>query len=788
MSDLLGGFQLGEYEVFPVQGRIRGPGGETLIHARAMEVLLCLAESPGELLEREVIRQRVWGGLRVRGAALTRCIGELRHALDDHHDHPRYIQTVHKRGYRLVAPVLHQAGTPPAEWPVPEVPGAAETSSFWYELSRRRVFRVAIAYGVVAWAVTEVASTVFPALRLPDWTLTLVIILAILGFPLAVILAWALQVSRQGVELDRGGIFGTPRQRKQMVLAIGGVTLVTVGAIALFARLWPWLENGEPPALPPAHASIAVLPFTSIGDDAGLSAFGDGLAEELTTMLAQVDTLAVASRTAAFYFGHEKAELTRIAESLRVRHILEGSVRRDTDRLRVHAQLIDASTGYHLWSEAYDRNLQDVFGILDEIARQVADTIGVELSPADLQRLAYTPTTDPQAYELYLRARGLIGQPHNDELLQQVRQLLEDAVARDPEFVSAWAGLCEAHLFQYIRNSDPTSFVEAGQSCGRALALDPDLPAVRLAVGDLHRRSGRLEEAEGEYRYVLEKNPRDYDALIRLAEAFKEMDRPADAEPLYLRAIEIEPNFWRGYNYLANFYFRYLRDELAAQNFRRVTELEPDDPLGYINLGAALLTLNPEGALEAWSRALELSDDPPSHVLLTNLGLIYFYYGDYARAIEFQRQAIDARPRDPRAWARLAGALRFLPDQEAPSRDAYERAIRLLLQRLALNPTDVGDLRFLATSYAWIGDHVEAGATLLRLQAVAPDQAETWYTAAKVALARGELGAATEQAREALQRGYPAALARMDPELAPIRGGDALAMLLKSEPKGGEEP
>jgi TolB-like protein/tetratricopeptide (TPR) repeat protein/DNA-binding winged helix-turn-helix (wHTH) protein len=784
MNDLLGGFQLGEFHVFPIQGRIRGPTGETLVHPRAMEVLLCLAESPGELLERDLIQQRVWGKLPVSDTTLTRCIGELRHAFEDHHEHPRYIQTVQKRGYRLVAPLTRDGASAASGEPTADAP--PETPSFWHELSRRRVIRVAIAYAVVAWVVTEVASTVFPGLRLPEWTVTLVIILVVLGFPVAVMMAWALQLSESGIEIDRAGLFGSPRQRKYMLLGIGGVALVTVGAVGIFARLWPSLEPGDAPQLPPPiHASIAVLPFVNIGEDPGLDYFGDGLAEELTTMLARLDDLAVASRTAAFYFGHQKTEFPRIAESLRVRHILEGSVRRDTDRLRVNAQLIDTSTGYHLWSEVYDRELDQVFGILDDIARQVVERMGVELSARSIELLAETPTADPQAYDLYMQARGLVRQPHDDALLARVQGYYEQALARDPGFTSAYAGLCEALLFQYIRNSDPAVFREAERHCGRALALEPGRPEVRTAVGDLHRRSGRFEEAVLEYQQVLELNPKDYDALIRLAETYKEMDRPADAEPLYRQAIDLEPGYWAGYNYLARFHFRNLQDEQAAENFRRVTELRPDDLVGYINLGAALLARDPDGALGAWTRALELSDSPSS-ALLTNIGLAHFYRGDFPRAVEFQRRAVDAEPRNANAWARLGSALRLLPDGQDAAREAFERAIRLLLQRLALNPNNAGDLRFLATSYAWIGDRLEAEQALERLQGVAPDQGDTWYTAAKVAIALGDLELATERVREALSRGYPAASARVDPELEPIRTTGALAMLLKTEPTEGD--
>jgi TolB-like protein/DNA-binding winged helix-turn-helix (wHTH) protein/tetratricopeptide (TPR) repeat protein len=782
MSALLAGFRVGEFEVFPVQGRIRGPAGETVVHPRAMEVLLCLAESPGELLEREAILRRVWGSRAISDATLTRCVGELRHALDDHHDDPRYIQTVQKRGYRLVAHVVRKGEPPRAPDPGAEAPA---TPSFLHELSRRRVIRVAIAYAVVAWIVTEVASTVFPGLRLPDWTVTLVIILAILGFPVAVILAWAFQLSEEGVEVDRGGLFGTPRQRKNRILSIAGVALVTVGAVGIFARLWPWLDNGEMAALPPVHASIAVLPFVNLGEDPGLEYFGDGLAEELTTMLARLDDLSVASRTAAFYFGHEKAEFPRIAESLRVRHILEGSVRRDTDGLRVHAQLIDANTGYHLWSEAYDRDTDQVFGILDDIARHVVERMGVELSARSIELLAKTPTTDPKAYELYMQARGLVGQPHTDALLAQAQHYYEEALARDPEFVSAYAGLCEAKLFQYIRDTDPATFWEAETNCNRARALDATRPEVRMAVGDLYRRSGRFEEAAREYQAVLALDARHYDATVRLAEAYKELDRPEEAEALYRQAIALEPSYWLGYNLLARYFAQNLRDREAAENFQRVTELRPDDPLGYVNLGAMLFRQDPNDALTPWSRALELSDEP-SALLYSNLGLVHFYRGEYERAVELQHQAIEAQSRDAIAWARLAAALGRLPDQQDASREAYQRAIRLFLQRLALNPSSTIDISLLATSHAWLGDRGEAERALERLEEVAPDQAQTSYFGAKVAIALGDLEVATERVHDALRRGYPVAIARVDPELEPIRASVAPDLLPAGEPTQGE--
>ncbi len=356
-------------------------------------------------------------------------------------------------------------------------------NKFFSELRRRNVFRVAGVYGVVGWLLAQVAATLEGAVGLPGWFDGMVVSLLLIGFPIALILAWAFELTPEGVKptaaVPQGDSIAARTGKTLDYVIISGLALV-IGLI-IADRLLPEQSTQESVAAQNGAASatsIAVLPFADLSPQGDQEYFADGIAEEILNALAHVDGLDVASRTSSFAFkGQESAGLPEIATELRVRHVLEGSVRKAGQSLRITAQLIDAQNDRHLWSQTYDRPLtaENVFAVQDEIAEAIVAALGGFIGEAPPEVSVTKTTTDLSAYDLYLKARGIY---QRREQLAEAEALLAEAVARDPAFADAWAlRAAILSLFQEYLETDLT-YAETEKLvddyAGRALALNPD--------------------------------------------------------------------------------------------------------------------------------------------------------------------------------------------------------------------------------------------------------------------------------------------------------------------------
>lgn len=274
------------------------------------------------------------------------------------------------------------------------------------ELRRRKVFRVATVYAIAAWALLEMADVLAPALHLPAWTITFVAFVAFLGFPVALIVAWAFEVTPEGVRRTQT-VEGKGEWKGKPGYVVPGALLALIG-VGAYAYVGPSPRQGMNPDPSPdssPHGSIAVLPFVNMSADPEQDYFSDGLTEELLNALAQIPDLRVAARTSSFAFKNVGAPVDSIGRVLRVAHVLEGSVRKAGDRVRITAQLIRSESGYHLWSETYDRDLSDIFAVQEEIARAIVGALEFELGSGDRVPVAATPSLE--AYDTYLRSLAL---------------------------------------------------------------------------------------------------------------------------------------------------------------------------------------------------------------------------------------------------------------------------------------------------------------------------------------------------------------------------------------------
>jgi TolB-like protein len=351
--------------------------------------------------------------------------------------------------------------------------------SLFDELNRRKVFRVAVVYAATSFVVLQVADIMLPRLGVPEWAMSLIVLLVALGFPVALVLAWALDLTPDGIRRTESA---TPQEPAPSLLGRNTVLAATLLVIVGASLSAGWLLKPSGPArdrvaegAPHASASVAVLPFANFAVE-DEDYFSDGITEDIIAQLTRVPDLTVISRTSAMRYRNTELTLREIGAELGVGAILEGSVRRSDDRVRIVAQLIDVATDAHLWAETYDREVADIFAVQSDVAREIASALGRTLaSPGAGGR--EPARTDPETYELYLRARHLWNQRRPDALRSAI-QYLEEAIARDPGFALAHAGLADAN--GVLPLNDPTaptlpSAESAMAAARRALELDPTL-------------------------------------------------------------------------------------------------------------------------------------------------------------------------------------------------------------------------------------------------------------------------------------------------------------------------
>ncbi len=469
--------------------------------------------------------------------------------------------------------------------------GTATSMSFFAELKRRNVFRVGAAYAVVAWLLTEVSDTVFPRLGLPEWTVTFVIALLLLGFPLALFLAWAYELTPEGikrsveVERDESVTTQTGRKLDRMIMVVLVVALGYFAfdkfvlsdsrevSIAETAR-----QAGRSEVLGESYGeqSIAVLPFVNMSDDPANEYFSDGISEELLNVLVKVSGIKVASRTSSFAFKGREVSIPEIARQLKVDHVLEGSVRKSGQKVRVTAQLIDVASDRHLWSESYDRELEDIFAIQDEISQHIVQALKVALGAGEQQAMseAGTPTENLEAYEFYLQGR-YFWQRRGEANIRKAIELLKQAIDLDPAFARAWSSLAAAHvtLSAYSRVPKDVAHPQARRAAERALELDDSLAEAYAVLGDLAREAHNWQEAERYYLAGIEREPRNATARLWYGEFLMITGRIGDAAREVEFAHELDPLSPGTNVVLADIYVAQGRDPEAERLARVGTDL-----------------------------------------------------------------------------------------------------------------------------------------------------------------------------------------------------------------------
>jgi TolB-like protein/Flp pilus assembly protein TadD len=655
---------------------------------------------------------------------------------------------------------------------------------FLAELKGRGVYRVAAFYAAGSWALLQVADIFFPILGFPDWAITSVLGIAALGFPVAIALSWIFEITPAGiVEAGTQGIdFGRLRLSPARLVELGLIiTLVCLVGFLYLDRLAPWLPDDAPGSGASLVAggerpSVAVMAFENMSDDPSVDYFGDGLAEEILNLLASLSELNVAARTSSFYFKGKDVDLRDVGRKLGVNHILEGSVRRAGDDVRVTAQLVEMETGFRVWSGTYDRSYSDSFLIQDEIARQVVGNMQVILSESSRQLLDERPTLVPEAYDFYLRGREYLRGSMSRDSLSSAQVLFERAIGLDAGYAAAYAGLCESQLGLYRTELDADRFDAAQDACEQALASDGHALPVHVALGNLYRYSGRYDDALVQFDNALLINPKSVDALDGLANTYRLDHKSQLAEETFLRAIRLQPNYWRGYMSMGGFLFVSGRFEEAIPYYRRITELMPDNAQAFNDLGAAYYLLGDfDQSAESLQQSLALE---PTALAYSNAGSSLFFLGRYRDAVDMYQKAVEYAPEDFQNWGALGDAYQYADDLEELAEPMYGNAIKLASERLRINPQDSTTLSLLAHYHARVGNREDAIQFIAQARALAPKDMYVQYNIALALTTLGEVEKAIASVQTAVELGYSRELIAIDAGFSSLKASPEFGLML----------
>jgi TolB-like protein/Flp pilus assembly protein TadD len=624
---------------------------------------------------------------------------------------------------------------------------------FFEEVRRRKVYRVAAAYVIAAGGIIQLASAAFPAWELPSWTLRMLIVCLLMGFPLALMLAWAFDITPDGIQVTPDTAASGTHTRRNMILLIGGGLILSAAAgFFLLPRV----------AAHKLDRSIAVLPFQNLSDEKENAYFADGIQDDLLTNLSKIGDLKVISRTSVMPYRALQSNAREIGKALGVGTILEGSVRRVGNRVRVNVQLINVDNDQHIWAEDYDRELTDVFAIQSDLAQKIAGELRAQLSPTEKAHIERKPTENSDAYLAFVEGHDLLTRPDRMRVdTERAEQLFEKATRLDPNFAGAFAALAWVEDWMY-HTFDPTPVrkAKAYAAAEEALRLEPDLPEAHLALGFYHyycerdyqgalnefaiarkslpnsadvylaigaiqRRQGKWAESTANMEKAASLSPKDAFLLMNLAENYGAADDFEHADRLFDRAIEAAPNSVSARTGKAMLAVD-LKGDLSEID-EQLAQIQPgatSDAEGMV--GRAYLLMLQRKFHDAVAILKQLSgdvrsDDKPKEYLE---GALYTFVNDkeharsaFQRARSILEKAIQEGSDDASRHMMLGMVLAGLGEKNAAIAEGKRAMMLLPESRDALDGPKM--TLALAQIYAWTGEN-DAALELLERSLITP--------------------------------------------------------------------
>lgn len=645
-------------------------------------------------------------------------------------------------------------------------------SGFFEEVKRRKVYRVAAAYIIAAGFIIQIGSAVFPAWDLPGWTFRLVVVLLLIGFPIALILAWAFDVTPQGIKATPDSTASISHRRRNIIMLV--VTGVIISAAAGFFLLPRAVARK-------IDKSIAVLPFENLSDDKENAYFADGIQDDVLTNLSKIGDLKVISRTSVMPYRGKTQNLREIGKALGVSNILEGSVRRSGNKVRVNVQLIDATNDQHLWAEDYDGDLSDVFRIQTDLARQIAAALQAKLSPAEKEHMERQPTQNGDAYIAFMRAHEMQSGYEDLEKLKQGEQMYERAIALDSTFALAYARYSQleswiVHTFERT----PARREKARSLAERAIQLQPDLPEAHLALGFSHYYiDNNFEAAAREFEIAQRGLPNDSEVYLALGAIQRRQGKWDQSNASLEKAVALNPkNVWAMQNLAINYEMQ-RNWEAANKMIDRALAVDPK-AIGPLELKAKF-AIEEKGDFkvveEILARVDKMPVTPEIQSLITAGKINYcFLLRKFDEAVRIAEALPDASLASyPGALCgkyTAIGAARKALHDDAGAHEFFVKAKKIAEDDLKQNGDDAATRARLAEALAWLGEKDAAIAEIQRAQALRPESKDAFegpeiiLTAAQIYSIFGDAGNAVALLDHLLQRPSPITVASL--KLNPI--------------------
>jgi TolB-like protein/Flp pilus assembly protein TadD len=495
--------------------------------------------------------------------------------------------------------------------------------NFFAELKRRNVYKVAVAYAVVSWLLIQIATQVFPFFEIPNWAVRLVVLLLIIGFPVALIFSWAYEITPEGIKLESeiDPARSIARKTGRKIVAFTAVAAAIAAGLFVFQLVRTrstTSESADASTIP--KKSIAVLPFDNLSEDKSNAYFAEGVQDEILTRLAKVADLKVISRTSTQHFKSAPENLPEIAKQLGVSNILEGSVQKAGEQVRVNVQLINALNDTHLWADTFDRKLTDIFAVESEIAKTIAESLQAKITGSEKTAISKKPTENPEAHELYLKGRYFWNR-RSTASLRKAGDYFQQAIDLDPNYALAYAGLADVHsLLPVYAGTAPKDDVPTALAAARkAVELDSNLAEAHTSLGNALVSNAQLKLAEQEFRRAIELNPNYATAHQWLSECLFGQGRFPESLDEIERAYELDPLSLIINASYASSLSGVGRYEDAVKQARKTLDLDPDLIPGNEILGQ---TYEAEGKLDeaiaAYRKANQIEATPSNYAMLAH--------------------------------------------------------------------------------------------------------------------------------------------------------------------------